>query len=285
MTLYDMTIGGESLRERTGAVAAGWTERPPEPVTRWLDVPGRRDGPLDVSEVATGSPEYGRRRLEVELLRIVPGGRPQSTGWLTELRRWLHNRRFRFEVQWDPGYTYEGRFSVEENAAHDGIAEAKLGIECSPWKTRGERTYRVEASGGKTVLLRLGAPVVPKVTCEHPCLVNYRGRTFAFEPGTSTDPDLVLRGPEAVLTVNATPENGTATWAGYAGAAWGDFDGLTVAYLMSAGKPEAKSKPWTSPPFDGAWEAVSGTWLENAFEVDSTPPKRDVFFTYEWKDL
>lgn len=282
---YNVTIGGEPLSEKVkGAHVSSWEYEPGEVVKRYVDVPGV-DGGIDCSEMLTGFPEYGMAKAVLAVTVDTGGGKAESSRALTELKRWLHGRAYDFVLSWDCEYTYHGRFFARSETPYSGAAVIVFEIACNPWKTKGERTYRVEASGGKTVLLRLGAPVVPKVTCEHPCLVNYRGRTFAFEPGTSTDPDLVLRGPEAVLTVNATPEGGTAMWAGYAGASWGDFDGLTVAYLMSAGKPEAKPKPWTSPPFDGAWEAVSGTWLENAFEVDSAPPNRDVFFTYEWKDL
>lgn len=285
MTMYDMEIGGESLLGRTGAVVAEWAESPPEPVQRWIDVPGRQDGPIDASEAATGAPEYGRRRFDIRLLRIVDGSERAAVSWLTELRRWLHNRSLRFAVGWDPGYTYEGRFAVSENAAYDGVAEARLTVDCGPWKTKGERTYRVEASLGKTVVLRLGAPVVPTVTCDVPCLVNYMGETHAFGPGASRDPSLVLRGPEAYLTVNATPDHGTAAWSAYEGRSWADYGWARLAYLAGAGGPEMEPRAWGDEPFDGTWADVGGTWLDNAYRVAENPPRRDVFFTYEWKDL
>lgn len=282
---YDVTIGGEPLSEKVkGAYVSSWEYEPGEVVKRYVDVPGM-DGGIDCSELLTGHPEYGMAKAVLAVTVDTGGGKAESTRALTELKRWLHGRAYDFVPSWDREYTYHGRFFARSETPYSGAAAISFDIACNPWKTKGERTYRVEASGGKTILLRLGAPVVPTVTCDVPCLVNYMGRTFAFGPGTSTDPDLVLRGPEAVLTVNATPGSGTATWADHEGAAWGDFGGLSVAYLMSAGRPEAKPKPWTSPPFDGAWEAVSGTWLENAYGTLGDPPKRDVYVTYEWKDL
>ncbi len=282
---YSVTIGGEPLSEKVkGAHVSSWEYEPGEVVKRYVDVPGV-DGGIDCSEMLTGFPEYGMAKAVLAVTVDTGGGKAESSRALTELKRWLHGRAYDFVLSWDCEYTYHGRFFARSETPYSGAAVIVFEIACNPWKTKGERTYRVEASGGKTVLLRLGAPVVPTVTCDVPCLVNYMGETHAFGPGTSRDPGLVLRGPEAYLTVNATPDAGTAAWSAYDGLAWADFGPARVSLLATAGKPEEAAKDWLQPPFAGTWSDIDGTWAENSYATLDDPPKRNVYITYEWKDL
>lgn len=282
---YGIVIGGSSIADKVGGFVSAWRERPAEVVERYLDIPGM-DGALDLTEAMTGRTAYGPKRISVTISQVFGSDdRAAAERWITEAKRWLHGRAHDFVPSWDSEYTYHGRFVAESESIHSGAAAIQFEVVCDPWKTKGERTYRVEASLGKTVVLRLGAPVVPTVTCDVPCLVNYMGETHAFGPGTSRDPGLVLRGPEAYLTVNATPDAGTAAWSAYDGLAWADFGPARVSLLATAGKPEEAAKDWLQPPFAGTWSDIDGTWAENSYATLDDPPKRNVYITYEWKDL
>lgn len=88
---------------------------PPEAYTNYVDIPGRKEGPLDLSEVLSEGPvflntegswdliwseEYCPDMTRVEAFRTVT--------------QFLHGRRFRITFQEDPDTSYIGRIQVSD---------------------------------------------------------------------------------------------------------------------------------------------------------------------------
>lgn len=90
---------------------------PPAPKTKFVDIPGA-DWHLDMSTVLTGDIAYEARTGSFEF--IVDNGQLseyQASGWFllySEIMDYLHGQMVKATLEDDPGYYYEGRFSVNE---------------------------------------------------------------------------------------------------------------------------------------------------------------------------
>ena len=83
---------------------------PPEPSTNFVEIPGRRLGPIDASDVLTGYISYQMSEGSWDFIaddEALP--RPIL---FQELKRFLHGQRVRLELEEDPYHYYEGRLAV-----------------------------------------------------------------------------------------------------------------------------------------------------------------------------
>ena len=80
------------------------------PVTNFVDIPGRRLGPIDTTEYLTGGVVYGARSGSFEF-QIA-----NDYEYWESIRRhvvnYLHGKRMKMVLEDDPGWYFEGRFSV-----------------------------------------------------------------------------------------------------------------------------------------------------------------------------
>ena len=83
---------------------------PPEPYTNYVEIPGRKAGPIDLSEILTGEPSYQRSEGEWEFVIFEPLY-PRSVLYQM-LKDFLHGKNMTIELEEDPQHYYHGRLSI-----------------------------------------------------------------------------------------------------------------------------------------------------------------------------
>ena len=109
---------------------------PPTPVTNFIDVPGAI-GQLDMSEALTGYPLYGSR--EGSLSFIVLNDYEGNQNWADRYANlcWhIHGKRLKMILEDDPGYFYEGRFTVDswDTPNSNDFSKVTIGYTLDPYK-------------------------------------------------------------------------------------------------------------------------------------------------------
>lgn len=290
-----VTVDGIDLGAMFGAFLAEGTSMPaPEPKTYTVDVPGG-NGCIDLTEALTGDVAYKNRDAELVLAVPHPENWERSK---SQIYSFLHGRQLPFTLGVDPGYTYTGRFSVEEDEYHglppDGVGIIKVKVSTNPYKLRERCSYRLNATGGRMYRLESGRrPVHPTIECDSACWVTWRGKTVTVPPGAFVLRDVVFREGWNEIYVNSQPlwlelwgdlsEGGkdAMTW-GQAGAfrwdglhrlglaedapqCWADIAGARWADLGEGG---AEPRRWTELDY------------RHGTVADST-----VYLIYDWEDL
>lgn len=101
----------------------------PPPITKIVDIVGR--GPVDLSEVVTGSITYGSRNITIEFEYIGT-----ASTWAAEihtLNRRLHGRRMKIKFSDDSSYTYTGRCSCSYKP-NGATLSVKVDVVADPYK-------------------------------------------------------------------------------------------------------------------------------------------------------
>ena len=114
------------------------TSRPvfqqPSTKTNYIEIPGS-DGSLDLTEVLTGRPTYQNREGSIEFI-VMNGYRSSWAGGHSRFANWLHGKKLRCVLDDDPGYYYEGRFTIDEwTSNNDGTwSNITIGYNVDPYK-------------------------------------------------------------------------------------------------------------------------------------------------------
>lgn len=83
---------------------------PPEPYTNYVDIPGRTEGPIDLSEALTGGPSFNNSEGEWEFVHME--GYQTRPALYSELKSFLHNKQVKIILEEDPAHYYIGRTTV-----------------------------------------------------------------------------------------------------------------------------------------------------------------------------
>ena len=172
----------------------------PTQETNLVEVPGRTQGPLDLSTVLTdGEPVYGSRSLNITL-ESSEGDRAARAGRIAYMTNKLHGRRVNIVLPDYPMYYATGRLSVK--TAYNDLAHASVEINgtCEPWLYAAEETEVQLHATATTQSVRLrnaGAmPVVPvlEVSADEgeSVLLVYGSASHAMSSGTYIWPTLLL---------------------------------------------------------------------------------------------
>lgn len=105
--------------------------------TNYVDIPGRLDGPIDMSEYLTGGIVYGARSGSFQFML-----HPDFEFWETvrlDIVEYLHGKRMRMVLSDDPAYYYEGRFSLGDIRSEDTCTVFSINYAVGPYK------YRIDA--------------------------------------------------------------------------------------------------------------------------------------------
>lgn len=190
----------------------------PEPTTEenLVQVPGRFQGPLDLSTALTdGEPTYGSRPLSITL-ESSEGNRPAREARISEMVNQLHGRRKEIVLPDHPQRYAVGRLAVQTLYNDLAHASVKVTGTCEPWLySRDETVVQLTATPeAQTALLRnAGAmPMVPllEVSAAEGQAVNlvYGNYSWALPSGAYQLPDLLLTPGDHVITYSGS---GTAT--------------------------------------------------------------------------
>lgn len=162
----------------------GFTLNPPEPKLYTVEVPGG-NGVIDLTEALGGDIAYNNREQDFTFKLIYPGAFESTK---TKLSNFLHGKFYEYQLTWDPGYYYKGRFSVT-SYSHVGLAKGKLGeivvhVTADPYKYLQQQVYRINASGGQMYYFPSGRkPVRPIIQTTTPTNIIWKNNAFKVGVG------------------------------------------------------------------------------------------------------
>ena len=187
----------------------GWELSPAEQVTDFVEVPGRRKGPLDLSTALTdGEPVYGSRTLTVTL-ESSEGTRAEREAVINTMINWLDGWRLDIILPDDDAHYITGRIHVAKE--YNDLAHAAVTVTaiCEPWRyssaetvvtltaTETPQTATLENSGRLSVVPLL-------VVSGGSVLLAYGGYSWSLGEGSYALPDLRLQQGALSLTYSGT---------------------------------------------------------------------------------
>lgn len=187
---------------------AAWSFPEPAMEENLVSVPGRTQGPLDLSTTLTdGEPIYGARPLSITL-ESSEGDRLARDARISEMVNKLHGRRLDFVLPDRPLLYGTGRLAIKTLYSDMAHASVQVTGTCEPWLYAKEETVvQLQATTtAQTALLRnAGAmPMVPlvTVTAAAGATVNliYGSYSWALGAGDYELPDLRLTPGDHVIS-------------------------------------------------------------------------------------
>lgn len=273
------------------ALLDGYTLSPPEPKTYTVDIPGG-DGVIDLTQSLTGDVAYKNRQQTFPFMVVNPDSFERVK---TDVSNFLHGKEFDYQITMDPGYTYHGRFTVNEYShalyAYPGLVGTfTISVDAEPYKLKGHMTYRLNATGGKMFRLESGRkPVHPVVECTQPCKVRWGNVLTQVPAGTYRLNDVLFTQGYNEIYINS--------WTFY-NITWGEL-GEGAAHQMTW--DEASRYRWDDlQRLEGdamdvpqKWSDIANyrwsdladkTWADVDFRNEAVPDTT-VYLSYDWKDL
>ena len=165
------------------------------PVTSLVEIPGRVDGPLDLSTALTGDIRYQPRTLEVTL-ESSEGTRQDRKKKIDYMVNKLHGQRVKIWLPDDGLHYLLGRLSITEEYNDLVHASVRVTATCEPWRyDNDESVGNVTLTSGATdiELPNDRRPVCPVITVQGSLKLVYEGSTYNLSSGTYTLPDLLLK--------------------------------------------------------------------------------------------
>ena len=104
---------------------------PPDVKTNYVDIPGA-DGHLDLTEALVGEPLYKNRSDSITF--YVANGYWSWEEAYSTIMNYLHGQKMRAYLEDDPGFYYEGRFSVNTWRSEKHRSEIVINYDISPYK-------------------------------------------------------------------------------------------------------------------------------------------------------
>lgn len=178
---------------------------PAPQVTNYVNIPGRRKGPLDMSTALTdGDPVYGSRTLTATF-ESSDGTRAERESRIQTMINWLDGWRLDIKLPDDTAHYITGRVHVERLYNDLAHASVRVTAVCEPWRYNNDETevVLVATETPKTATLpnqgRLAVVPLIAVT-EAEVLLQVDGYSWALGVGTYALPDLLLASGGKVVT-------------------------------------------------------------------------------------
>ncbi len=170
---------------------------PAEQVKDFIDVPGRKKGPLDMSTALTdGDPVYGPRPFRA-VLESSEGSRLDRESRINVMINWLDGWRANIILPDDEQHFIVGRVHVKKLYNDLAHCSVEVTADCEPWRYNNEETKVVLV--GTTEVQKATLPnagrlaVVPLLTVtDGDVLLAAGDSSWALGPGTYALPDLLL---------------------------------------------------------------------------------------------
>lgn len=207
---YNTTVRGWTL--------TSWEFSAPVYVSNIVEVPGRIDGPLDLSTAVTdGEPRYQQRTLTATF-ECSNGTRLEREEEITIMTNWLDGWRQDISLPDDVLHYITGRVSVERLYNDPAHASVKVTATCDPWKyskaetvvtlsgTAAAQTATLVNSGRRTVVPLL------VVTGSGSLNLQFGTATWSLGAGTYQLPDILLTQGSHSLIYSGAGMSMTATY-------------------------------------------------------------------------
>lgn len=210
ITKRKIKLGAYDTAEHLWTLAA-WSFSEPVQVRDWVDVPGRRKGPIDASTVLTdGDPVYSDRTLSVTL-ESSEGTRLEREARIEQMVNWLDGWWTDIILPDDiqTGRYIRGTVSVKPIYNDPAHAQVQVTAICEPWKyAAAETSVALQAAADEQTasLTNNGRlTVVPLlVVADGDVLLKYGAHSWALGAGSYALPDLVLKPGGATITYSGT---------------------------------------------------------------------------------
>jgi hypothetical protein len=270
-----------------------FTASPPEAVTHYIDIPGRVDGYLDLTEAMTGYTVYNSRDMTFVCLVMMDADDHET--FKTQLYNYLHGKKKTFSLSFDEDYTYTGRFEVVSvDSSHRNMMLVTLKAKCKPWKHKETKTYMLNATGGMTYKFISGErPVSPTVECTEPLVIRWESEEINVGAGTWRLNNVIFTSGINEISFNTVSmysvfwddvkSGGTfaMTWNTAAEKRWNE-------HAKKALEDEAgmAAQCWNDLRSKYTWKSIAdakAAWQDLNFTTStgSSP----VYLQYEWEDL
>lgn len=204
MNKRTIKLGGYNTAADGLWTLTAWELGEPEPVTNFIDVPGRVKGPLDASTVLTdGEICYGPRELIVTL-ESSEGTRLEREARISAMINQLHGRRVEIILPDDPMHYVVGRVSVRRlynDMAHGSV---EVTATCEPWRYSTEETvltFDVSSNEQTAIIINQGRlGIVPLLNITGGWVtISFGDFIWSGTDGVYQLPDLYLTTGENVL--------------------------------------------------------------------------------------
>lgn len=197
MTKRGLKIGAYNTALDGQWLLTGLSFSDPIPVTDYVEVPGRRKGPLDLTASLTdGDPTYESRTLTATF-ESSEGSRLERENRIEAMTNSLNGWTWDIILPDDDKHYIVGRVSVAKLYNDKAHASVRVTATCEPWKYNNEETkvVLVGTSEEQTATLhnsgRLAVQPHLEVT-EGDVLLAVDGLSWALSPGNYALPDLLL---------------------------------------------------------------------------------------------
>lgn len=108
------------------------------PQTNYISIPGREDGPIDMTEYLTGGIVYGQRSGSFEFL--VDNDHEYWETIRSKMAAYLHGKTMKIVFEDEPGFYYEGMFKVPTWTREQWNSKVTIEYTLNPYK------YRIKSS-------------------------------------------------------------------------------------------------------------------------------------------
>lgn len=194
---------------------------PPEVKTNVIDIPGM-DGGIDLSEILSGYPLYKNRSGSFDFI-VDPDWKAWSEVY-SEIANYVHGRHLRAILTDDPGYFYEGRFSLDSWKSSEKYSSITITYDVEPYKynvvgtldewiwdsfnfeTDVIQNYNLLELDGTTDLTIIGSAlrVSPIFTATADMTAVYNGSTYPIKKGTHKIYGITFGPGENLISITGT---------------------------------------------------------------------------------
>ena len=126
-----VTINGKSMLNDFGLTLTGFEIGEPEPVQKFIAVPGRAM-PIDATDAVYGKPTYGSRTITITLEGFE--NRTHFNQMLSRLSNLCHGRKVKVAFDSEPNAYWMGRASVQGTRLYHTVSQYTITMTAEPFK-------------------------------------------------------------------------------------------------------------------------------------------------------
>ena len=256
--------------------------------TYMVEIPAG-NGVIDLTEALAGDAAYGQGKHTLEFKYPELGGFQQLK---TKIKNTIHGRRFEYSLSFDPEYTYSGRFSVSfDEDMNEFYGTVTIEIDRDPFKSKGIKTYKLNANGGNVYRFESGRKRVrPIFDCSNPTIIEFNGKEIMLPQGAYKCTDVIFERGWNEIYINSMPIN-LLTWdqlekSGKYRMTWDAAELYRWFELEKLGVVSSDIVGMTWDQMSGyRWNELSNKKWNDIAYTDAGRRNFTTYIEYEWSDL
>lgn len=187
--VHEVTFDGTPMCSTYGLVLESFEEEPPQPKTETVEIPFGED--VDITD-QMGPVAFGNRGQIFRFFSPLPAERFEALA--SDFLARVNGRRARYQLSWDEGSTYLGRWAVTEvDYSSPRVGHLTVEADVYPWKIKPDREYTFNAYPAVTKDFESGRKTVrPSVETKQDVYVTFKGVRETFPAGTHSTANLAF---------------------------------------------------------------------------------------------